>query len=123
MSDLPIEPKENDDDELLEQLRLGGLGLIRLLVVRGSYRLSAKATALYEDGIFELEDLECAVCNGCLVKTERDEKDVSGRRRKYTICGPDVRGNEFYCVGKITKAEDGKLFVVITAKPSRRNYE
>jgi hypothetical protein len=78
--------------------------------------------AQYEDGIFELEDLECAIWNGRLCKTEKDEAARPNRGRKYTICGPDSRGDELYCVGKLTRTEDAKWFVVITAKPSRRNY-
>ena len=81
-----------------------------------------KSFEQYEDGIFELEDLECAVQKGELRKAEKDEKAKKAGGKKYTICGPDLRGDEFYCVGKLTKAEDGKLFVVITAKPSRKNY-
>jgi len=130
MIEQPTDPSFDDFDDKdqmdLDISRLGGFSLIRVLVALGRYTLTGKSKAQYEDGVFELEDLECAVCNGRLHKTERDEKkdesEQRTRRKKYTICGPDTRGDEFYCVGKITKAADGKGFVVITAKPSSKNY-
>jgi hypothetical protein len=117
---------DDKDQEHPDISRLGGFPLIRVLVALGRYMLTSKSMAQYEDGVFELDDLECAVCNGRLYKTEKDEKkdesERGTRRKKYTICGPDTRGDEFYCVGKITKAADGRVFVVITAKQSRKNY-
>jgi|SRR5208337_716154 len=115
-------PEREILDNLDEAERAGGLRLIRCLVSRGLYRLSRKVEVRIEDGYFEIEDIECCILTGTVAKTEADEMHNSIGDKKYVIEGSDTHGNPFYAVGKLVASDNGKLYLVITARESEANY-
>lgn len=110
-------------DESPRATRGGGLPLIKHLVAEGRYLLTQKVLDLLSEGYFELEDLEHSIVNGVVEKTECDELRNSLGNKKYVIVGPDRRGYQFYCVGKIQCLGGSRLYLVITAHHVETNYD
>lgn len=76
-------------DATPRSVRSGGYRLIRYLIIRQQYLVSAKVLDLLSEGYFELDDLECSIVNGNVEKTELDELKDSVGNKKYIIIGPD----------------------------------
>lgn len=93
----------------------GGFDLIRELVRSGDYDFTEKVRQLIEEGWFDEADIERCIETGDVRKKETDELETAIDGFKYTIYGFDCAGCRFYCVGKVLKGEDGRLFLVITA--------
>jgi hypothetical protein len=108
---------------LVEEPRCGGLRLIRYLIRAGLYDVGEKVYRFIEEGVFTLEDVESAICTGCVQKTERDEFLQAVGKKKYVIVGYDTNGYGFYTVGKIMSSDEGRRYYFITAHGEGDDYD
>ncbi len=81
---------------------------IQNAIFSGEYDVTVHATEeMAEDGL-DVFDVECAVMNGKLTKTETDDP----RGTRYTIVGPAV--NEPTRVGVVGRFKETGIFLIIT---------
>ena len=95
---------------------------IQRLVEHGQYRYSRKVEELIEDGYFDEDDLEhCILSAQRIYKRERDELGNAIHGMKYVILGRDTHGRRLYTVGKMLRAQRGRLYFFITAHQASRS--
>lgn len=97
-----------------------GFALVQRLVAEGCYDYSQKVEDAMNFGHFDLDDLECCIATGRVIKTNRDKLKASVGNKVYVIIGRDTKGRKFYAAGKILKTAEGLVFFFVTAHPAKR---
>lgn len=86
---------------------------IRELVAARRYFLTGHATNQFlGTALRDTSDLEYAISNAIVLKTERDERDESDY--KYALGCETRAGHTLYCAGKIVEDESGEWFKIIS---------
>ena len=88
---------------------------IRKLVSSENAKFSGHLYDKIRDGEFGLEDIECSIANGKILKTMKDEEGGAVDGKKYVIAGRCKGGLGFETVGKIMNSDDGDSYFFITA--------